>query len=208
MKTCNYKVALTNIQEEDFLLFMEIINNSPKHVKAYSDLFKKHKLFIYNLIQRWHPLLVSNIEMNTQEIFDTSIVKIQKKILAQKYQLDGRATFRTYIFEVYKYTAKEVDKELQKRKFDLLADYEEDESMFYFVEKSTPYLDAFRYAMQKIENKFHQKILGRIFLEGDAIKSIADNFGIKPSTVRQIKNRKLPFIKKGMMEYDVFLSIK
>ena len=39
-------------------------------------------------------------------------------------------------------------------------------------------------------------------------KAIADNFGIKPITVRQIKNRKLPFIKREMMKYNESLLIK
>lgn len=196
-----------NCEEKDFILFMEIVKNESNQSKSYSILFENHKSFIYNIIHRWHPSLVSNIETNSREIFDLSIVKVQKKIFSNEYQYDGRASFRTYIFEVYKYTAKEVSKELRKRKFDLLADYGQNEDTFLTQIVSTPYLDAFQYAIQKVENKIHRKVLKRILLEGDAVKSVAANFGIKPITVRQIKNRKLPFIKQEMMKYDASLQI-
>jgi DNA-directed RNA polymerase specialized sigma24 family protein len=203
----NYDEMLSSIKEEDFILFMDVIKSTKKSSKAYSQLFKKHKNIIYQIIYRKHSLLISNIELYAKSIFQDALVKVQKNIITQKYQYDGRATFRTYIIEFYKRIAYEFSREITKRKFDL---FEEDENtMEYFCtpNTSTPYLDAFQYAIQKIENNIHRKVLKRIILEGDAVKSIADNFGIKPITVRQIKNRKLPFIKMEMMKYDTSLQI-
>lgn len=197
----------SNNEEKDFILFMGIVKNESNQAKAYSTLFKNHKSFIYDIIHRRHPSLISNIETSSREIFDLSIVKVQKKIFSNEYQYDGRASFRTYIFEVYKYTAKEISKEQRKKKFDLLADYGQEQDGFLTKVESTPYLDAFKYAIQKVENEVHQEVLRRILLEGDAVKSVAANFGIKPITVRQIKNRKLPFIKQEMMKYDASLQI-
>ena len=178
-----------------------IINNTSESHKAYHILFENHKLFIYNRINKSYPSLVSNISINSKKVFNTSIVKIQKKFLSNDYQYDGRATFRTYIFEVYKYTIKEVSKELQKRKFELFNedDFNLEEPI---IEKSNKsYLDSFLYIIQKIENKVHRAVLKSIFLERNATSSIADEFGIATSTVRQIKRRNLPFIQKEMRMY-------
>lgn len=201
MKKGNHNAVVYEVQETDFSDFLDIINNTSKCYKAYQRLFKNHKSFIYGIIHKYHPSLISNIEINSEEIFNTSIVKVQKKFFSKEYQYDGCATFRTYIFTVYKYTAMEVTKELQKRKFELFEDENFVAGLLPVNKPTKTYFDSFLDIIQKIENKVHRAILQRIFLDRNATSSIADEFGITASTVRQIKRRNLPFIRQEMRAY-------
>lgn len=201
MKKGNYDVVVSDIKETDFSDFLDIINNTSKSYRVYRRLFKNHKSFIYGIIHKHHPSLISNIEINSEEIFNTSIVKVQKKFFSKEYQYDGRATFRTYIFTVYKYTAMEVAKELQKRKFELFDDENFGIELLPVNKPTRTYFDSFLEIIQKIENSVHRAVLQRIFLDRNATSSIADEFGITASNVRQIKRRNLPFIQKEMRTY-------
>ncbi len=201
MKKGNYDVVVSNVNETDFSDFLDIINNTSKSYKAYQRLFKNHKSFICGIIHKYHPSLISNIEINSEEIFNTSIVKVQKKFFSKEYQYDGRATFRTFIFTVYKYTAMEVTKELQKRKFELFDDENFGIELLTINKPTKTYFESFLDIIQKIENKVHRTILQRVFLDRKATSCIADEFGITASTVRQIKRRNLPFIQKEMRTY-------
>lgn len=216
MQTNRKGYQINNISinyEEDYVLLMDIILNTPNSSKAYQTLFENHKSFIFKLIYKYHPSLISNIEISSQDIFNLSIVKVQKKIFSEEYQYDGRATFKTYIFTVYRYTAMEISKEFQKKKFDLLSE-DTGEKMEKIMPKNFgvllepyQYINALIFAIQKIENKLHQKVLHAIYLTIDNTKDIANKFNIAPITVRQIKNRKSDFLKEEVAKYAMYLPM-
>lgn len=73
--------------------------------------------------------------------------------------------------------------------------------------RTIEYINALIFAIQKIENKLHQKVLHAIYLTIDNTKDIANKFNITPITVRQIKNRKSDFLKEEVAKYAMYLPM-
>lgn len=200
-------VRLSDVQEEDFILFMKVIKNNSKSSKAYQQLFEKHKKFIKRIIYREQPCLIPNIQANTEDIFSRSILKMTDKVSKQKYKYDGRATFRSYIFQVYRFTASEVARRMKGKNNSFLSIEEESTKTIL----SNPHLEisqykgALNYALQKVENTLHRKVLQCIYMEKDEITTIANKFNIKPVTVRQIKSRTNSLLRREVKKYAMYL---
>ena len=202
-----FGIRLSDIQEEDFTLFMKVIKNNSKSSEAYQQLFEKHEQFIKSIINKKQFYLKSNTQTNTKDIFSRSILKMIDKVSKQKYKYDGRATFRSYIFQVYRFTASEVARMMKGKNNSLLSIEEENAKTILSSThlEISQYKGALNYALQKVENALHRKVLQCVYMDAGDIITIAQKFNIKPVTVRQIKSRTNSLLRREVKKYAMYL---
>ena len=64
-----FGIRLSDIQEEDFTLFMKVIKNNSKSSEAYQQLFEKHEQFIKSIINKKQFYLKSKRSLKERFVF-------------------------------------------------------------------------------------------------------------------------------------------